>query len=53
VSDGIRSANITLLGHYATGDFVLASDGNGGSLITAPSIIGLEGGSFLTANHPV
>jgi autotransporter passenger strand-loop-strand repeat protein len=38
VSDTVHTASFILLGQYAAGDFTLASNGNGGSLLTAPSI---------------
>jgi autotransporter passenger strand-loop-strand repeat protein len=34
VSDGMHAANITLLGQYVTANFLLASDGHGGTLVT-------------------
>jgi autotransporter passenger strand-loop-strand repeat protein len=40
VSDGTRTANILLLGQYATGNFTKLSDGNGGTSITDPPIVG-------------
>jgi autotransporter passenger strand-loop-strand repeat protein len=36
VTDGSHTANLTLLGQYATANFSLASDGHGGTLITDP-----------------
>jgi hypothetical protein len=36
VSDGSHVANIALLGQYLASNFVTASDGNGGTLITDP-----------------
>ncbi len=38
VSDGTETANITLAGQYTTGNFTLASDGSGGTLVTDPSL---------------
>jgi autotransporter passenger strand-loop-strand repeat protein len=38
VNDGTHTANITLLGQYVAGQFTLASDGNGGTLIGDPSV---------------
>jgi autotransporter passenger strand-loop-strand repeat protein len=38
VSDGINTANITLLGQYVAGNFTKQSDGNGGTLITDPPV---------------
>ena len=37
VSDSVRTANITLLGQYAAGQFTTANDGHGGTLIGDPS----------------
>lgn len=34
VSDGVRTASITLLGQYAAGNFIKQNDGSGGTLIT-------------------
>jgi hypothetical protein len=34
VSDGTHTAKILLLGQYAAGNFHLATDGNGGTLVT-------------------
>jgi autotransporter passenger strand-loop-strand repeat protein len=36
VSDGVHSAVITVLGNHVTSNFIAASDGNGGTLITDP-----------------
>jgi autotransporter passenger strand-loop-strand repeat protein len=36
VTDGTHTANLILLGQYSTANFSLASDGNGGTLITDP-----------------
>ncbi len=38
VSGGGHVANITLIGQYATGNFSISSDGNGGTLVTDPPI---------------
>jgi autotransporter passenger strand-loop-strand repeat protein len=38
VSDGAKVATLTLIGSYATGDFILARDGHGGTLVTAPLV---------------
>jgi hypothetical protein len=40
VSDGANTANITLLGQYVAGNFTKQSDGNGGTLITDPPLVG-------------
>ena len=36
VGDGTHTANLTLLGQYVAGQFHLASDGAGGTLVTDP-----------------
>ncbi len=51
VSDGTHTANIILLGQYATGNFTKQSDGNGGTLITDPPLVGLAGSPFLARGH--
>jgi hypothetical protein len=38
VSDGINTANITLLGQYSTAQFTKASDGHGGTFIGDPPV---------------
>jgi autotransporter passenger strand-loop-strand repeat protein len=38
VSDGTHTANILLLGQYAAGNFHLATDGHGGTLVTDPPL---------------
>jgi hypothetical protein len=38
VTDGVNTANITLLGQYMAGQFTLASDGHGGTLFGDPSV---------------
>ena len=40
VSDGTNTANIILLGQYVAGNFTKQSDGNGGTLITDPPVVG-------------
>ena len=40
VSDGTHTANIALLGQYVAGNFTKQSDGNGGTLITDPPVVG-------------
>jgi len=37
VNDGTHVSNITLLGQYMASNFVIASDGHGGTLITDPA----------------
>jgi large repetitive protein len=39
VSDGVHTANLTLLGNYIASSFVAASDGHGGTLVTDPALI--------------
>jgi len=38
VTDGTHTANLTLLGQYSTGNFSLASDGHGGTVVTDPLV---------------
>jgi hypothetical protein len=38
VTSGGKSESLTLLGSYATGNFVLSSDGNSGTLIVDPPV---------------
>jgi hypothetical protein len=38
VSDGTHTANIAFLGNYVTASFKLASDGQGGTLVTDPPL---------------
>ena len=42
VTDGTRTANITLIGNYTGSAFVAQSDGHGGTLVHDPSIASLE-----------
>jgi len=39
VSDGVNIANIALLGQYMAGNFSIASDGSGGTLVTDPPLV--------------
>ena len=48
VTDGTHTANLTLLGQYSTGNFSLASDGHGGTVVTDP-LIGSAGHAALFA----
>src|SRR3974390_2219476 len=49
VTDGTHTANLTLLGQYATGNFTLASDGHGGTLVTDPPLaVATDQQSFLS-----
>ena len=52
VSDGVHSAALTLLGNHVTSNFIAASDGNGGTLITDPPIEQAPVNSVETANVP-
>jgi hypothetical protein len=36
VTDGVHTANITLLGQYSASSFAMASDNDGGTLIEDP-----------------
>jgi autotransporter-associated beta strand protein len=48
ISDGTHTANITLLGQYTASSFAMASDGNGGTLITdAPMAAAIVAGTSL------
>jgi hypothetical protein len=40
VSDGTNTAAITLLGRYVAGNFTKQRDGNAGTLITDPPVVG-------------
>jgi hypothetical protein len=40
VSDGSHTANLALFGIYASTSFALASDGNGGTLVTNVATLG-------------
>lgn len=48
ISDGTRTANLTLLGTYTTANFHLASDGHGGTLVTDPPSTGSPSGASAT-----
>jgi len=48
VTDGTHTANLTLLGQYSTGNFSLASDGHGGTVVTDP-LVGSAGHAALFA----
>jgi hypothetical protein len=39
VSDGTHTANLALLGQYAAGNFAMASDGHGGTMIADPAVV--------------
>ncbi len=51
VSGGGHVANITLLGQYATGNFSISSDGNGGTLVTDPPITPTDSATVLVKPH--
>ena len=38
VTDGVHSANLTLLGQYSTPDFHVSSDGFGGTFVSDPPV---------------
>ena len=38
VNDGTHVATLTLLGQYVTGQFHMANDGHGGTLVTDPPV---------------
>ena len=38
MTDGTHTANITLLGQYTAASFTKASDGNGGTTISDPTV---------------
>ena len=38
VSDGTRTASLSLLGQYAASDFAPSSDGHGGTMISDPGV---------------
>src|SRR5262249_25050175 len=44
VSDGLHTANVQLVGDYIPSNFVAASDGNGGTLVTFTSATVVPGG---------
>jgi autotransporter passenger strand-loop-strand repeat protein len=43
VSDGTHTATLNLLGQYVAGNFTKQTDNNGGTLITDPPLVGLNG----------
>ena len=45
VTEGASSVTLTLVGTYTSGNFVVTSDGSGGTLITDPPVTGGAGGS--------
>ena len=50
VTDGSHTANILLLGQYVAGNFNIASDGTGGTLVTDPPVtVATDTGTFITA----
>jgi autotransporter passenger strand-loop-strand repeat protein len=40
ISDGTNTATLHLLGHYTAANFVTQADGNGGTLVTDPPVVG-------------
>ena len=38
VTDGTHTAHLTLLGQYVAGQFHIASDGHGGTMVTDPPV---------------
>ena len=44
VTDGVHTASIQLLGQYMASEFVAASDGHGGTIITFTSATSTTGG---------
>ena len=47
VTNGTQTASLTLLGQYSTGNFNLASDGHGGTMVTDPPLVGSSGHAAL------
>ena len=50
VLDGTHTANLTLLGQYSTANFTLSSDGNGGTYIKDPALVGSSVSPVLAAH---
>jgi hypothetical protein len=53
VTDGVHTASIQLLGSYIASEFVAASDGHGGTLITFSSATATTGGHGHTLATPL
>jgi hypothetical protein len=51
VSDGTHSANILLLGQYIAGQFHLATDGQGGTVVTDPPVVTGDQAVAITPYH--
>ena len=51
VSGGGHVANITLIGQYATGNFVLSNDGAGGTLVVDPPIGAADSATTVVNPH--
>ena len=52
VSDGTHAASILLLGQYVAGNFHIASDGTGGTIVTDPPLtMAIDQQGFLTAGR--
>jgi hypothetical protein len=48
VSDGVHVATLTMLGSYTAANFNLATDGNGGTMVTDPPV---DSSGHLTSPH--
>src|SRR6202011_1055153 len=46
VSDGLHTANLTLLGQYTTAQFTKATDGHGGTLIGDPPVTAIAANDY-------
>jgi autotransporter passenger strand-loop-strand repeat protein len=51
VTDGTNTASFTLLGQYMAGNFDLASDGHGGTLVTDPSMLDANSNLLAASQH--
>jgi hypothetical protein len=50
VTDGPHTANLTLLGLYATANFSISSDGAGGTFVKDPALVGSAASPILAAH---
>ena len=50
VSDGTNTANIMLSGNYSLGNFIVSSDGNGGTLLVDPPLPSAQGSEVLASS---
>jgi len=50
VTDGTHTADLTLLGQYATANFSLSSDGAGGTFVKDPALVGSAASPVLAAH---